>query len=417
MGERASASGIARTDFRWYLVGQAVSTFGSSCTGFILPLLAFNLTGSATALGVATVCVYLPYALVGLPIGALADRWDRRTVLIASDLGRAVVIGLVPLLQALGRLNFSAILLVILAHSTLRIFFEAAQFAVLPSLVAKEQLTAANGRAQAAYNSAAVFGPVIAGVLLVRLHPADVLWVDILSFLFSAGCITRIATDLTGTPGPRRRLRREIREGLNLVFSNPLLRNITIVAILVNVFTGPYWAESIYVAKVRIGASDSEIGLMFAASGLGVVVAGLLAGRVSKRFSFGQVTCSALVLLGVSIVGFCLTTSLVVAIAFAGLARAGAVTFGVSTSSLRQRVVPRHLLGRIMTIALVCAWTAQPVGAAAATGLIALFDSPATIVGVGGLLVVVTGIAATRSVLTRRDAEAESRAAVEKALE
>ncbi|HEX9316596.1 MAG TPA: MFS transporter [Actinomycetota bacterium] len=162
-------------DFRRFWAGQTVFQLGSSFTQFATPLLVYKLTHSAVNLGVATAAEFVPYLLFGLVIGAWVDRLERKRMMIAVDLARGGVIAAIPLLAAAGRLQVWEVYAVGFTSSTLTIFFEAGQFAAIPSLVGDVDLISANGKIQATYSAAAVLGPLLAG-LLITIAPVQELF-------------------------------------------------------------------------------------------------------------------------------------------------------------------------------------------------------------------------------------------------
>jgi MFS family permease len=174
------------SDFWKFLLGQTVSNVGSSFTIFVLPLLVFKLTGSALNLALVAAAEYVPYLLFGLIIGAWVDRVDRRRLMILTDITQALVISSIPLLAMLGLLSVWWIYAVGFVSSTLWILFNTAEFAAVPSLIIREELTAANGYLQASYAAATVVGPLLAGLLVAVAPIHQVLVVDALSFLVSA---------------------------------------------------------------------------------------------------------------------------------------------------------------------------------------------------------------------------------------
>src|SRR5215467_7698502 len=122
-------------DFWKFWTGETVSSLGSSFTQFALPLLVFKLTGSALNLGIATAAAFLPYLLFGLVIGAWVDRLDRKRMMILVDIGQALVIASIPVMFLLGALNVWWVFGVAFVSTTLKIFFDAGEFAAIPSLV------------------------------------------------------------------------------------------------------------------------------------------------------------------------------------------------------------------------------------------------------------------------------------------
>ncbi len=134
---------------------------------------------------------------------------------------------------------------------------------------------------------------------------------------------------------------------------------------LINMVGATVFAELVLFAKQALRAEDSEVGLLFAAGGAGVVVLSLAAGPLRKRWSFGNVALGALMLSGLLTVGLAYTTSLWVAVVLWGLASGLGILFNINTGSLRQAIVPNQMLGRVISIAMVLAWSANPIGALA----------------------------------------------------
>jgi MFS family permease len=136
-------------DFWLYFSGQLISQVGSSFTLFALPLLVFKITHSATNLALTTASEFVPYLLFGLVLGALADRVDRKRMMLLTDVGRGLVIVVLPVLALSGTLQVADIYAVAFVQSTLGILFTCGEFAAIPSLVGRDDLVAANGRIMA----------------------------------------------------------------------------------------------------------------------------------------------------------------------------------------------------------------------------------------------------------------------------
>ena len=134
---------------------------------------------------------------------------------------------------------------------------------------------------------------------------------------------------------------------------------------LVNLASVTVFAQLVLLAKVRWAATDPQIGILFAAGGIGVVLCSLAAGPLRKRWSFGNVALGSLMLSGLLTAGVALAPSYWVALPLWGLAAGLGTLFNINTGSLRQAIVPGHMLGRIVTIAMVLAWSANPIGAMA----------------------------------------------------
>ena len=333
-------------------------------TQFALPLVVFKLTGSALALG-ATLAIYTaPQLFFGLAIGAWTDRTDRKRLMIVVDILSAITIASVAVAAGADLLSVWWIYAVVFVSSTLSIFFVAAEFGAIPSLVDSRELVSANGRIQASFAAASVLGPLAAGALLVFLPVEKILLLDAASFVASAVMLSSIARPFNAPITKRATsIRQDIVEGLRYVLSHPVLRNISLMMALINMVSATVFAELVLFAKQALRAEDSEVGLLFAAGGAGVVVLSLAAGPLRKRWSFGNVALGALMLSGLLTVGFAYTTSLWIAIVLWGLISGLGILFNINTGSLRQAIVPNQMLGRVISIAMVLAWSANPIGA------------------------------------------------------
>jgi MFS family permease len=383
-------------DFGRFWLGQTVSNLGSSFTLFALPLLVFKLTGSPLNLGVTTAAEFVPYLLFGLVIGAWVDRVDRKRLMIATDLARAAVIAVIPLLAAVGQLSVGWVYVVAFCGSTLNIAFDAAEFAAIPSLVPSgDDLVTANGRVQASYSAAQVAGPLLAGLLITVAPVQQVLLVDAATFLVSAGMLGLIATRFNAprdTEG-RRAIRREVVEGLRYVLGHPVLRNISAMMALINLVAATVFTQLVVFAKRQLDASDSRVALLYAAGSAGVVLLSLAAGPVRRRLSFSLAALGALALDGLLTVVLATTrwywVALVLWAAISGLG----IFFNINTVSLRQQIVPNHLLGRVISIAGVLAWSAIPVGALVGGWAVERTGNVAVVYGVIGAVVALIALA------------------------
>jgi MFS family permease len=307
-----------------------------------------------------------PQLLFGLAIGAWTDRTDRKRLMIVVDLLSAVTIASVPLAFGAGLLSLWWIYAVAFVSSTLSIFFAAAEFGAIPSLVDSRELVTANGRIQSSFAAASVLGPLAAGALLVFASVETILLLDAASFVVSAAMLSVIARPFNAPITKRATsIRQDIVEGLRYVLSHPVLRNISLMMALINLVDVTVFAQLVLFAKQALSASDGEVGLIFAAGGAGVVVLSLAAGPLRRRWSFGNVALGALMLSALLVIALAYTTSLWVGLILWALSSGFGILFNINTGSLRQAIVPNHMLGRVISIAMVLAWSANPIGALA----------------------------------------------------
>jgi MFS family permease len=383
-------------DFWRFWTAQTVSNLGSSFTQFAFPLLVYRLTGSPVNLGIATAATFLPYLLFGLLLGAWMDRVDRKRTMIALEWINAAVILSVPLVAEFGHLNVWLIYAVTFIQSTIFIAFSAGEFAAIPSLVETDDLVTANGRIQASYSAGQVAGPLLAGALILALPLTWVLAFDSASFVFSALLLATIRTSfnvVSDEPKEATTILHDVREGLRYVLSHPVLRNISLMMALINFVGATIWTQLVLFADERLDTTVGwKIGALYAAGSAGVVVTGLLAGRLRRRFSFTALAMTSLMLMGLLTIVFAGMRWYWIALPIWAAQSGLGILFNINTGSLRQAIVPNRMLSRVLSIAGVLAWSAIPAGALVGGWVVSASGNVALVYGIIGLITI--GIAA-----------------------
>ncbi|GHO85053.1 MFS transporter [Dictyobacter formicarum] len=379
-------------DFWKFWIGQTISNFGSSFTAFAWPLLVYKLTGSALNLAFSSVSTTLPWLLFGFFLGAYVDRSNRKQLMTLTDFANALVIASIPLLAWLHQLVIWQIYLVGFLGSTLSICFLLAQSAALPSLVTREQLATANGRIQAATSAARVLGPLIAGAIVAIMPLSALLFFDALSFLLSAGLLLLIRTSFNSTTQRKATsFRSDMREGLSYVLQQPVIRSIAIIAALFNLVGITLGAQLVVFARQHLLASDTQIGFLFSAGSLGVIVCSLLAGTMRKYWSFGAIALGTTMINGLLILVLAMIPWYWLALPLWALSSGMIILFNITVVSLRQALVPNHLLGRVAGVINVIGQAISPLGTVLGGWLIVLTNQVAWVYGAIG--VIICGIA------------------------
>ena len=308
----------------------------------------------------------MPYLLLGLVIGAWADRVQRQRLMIGTDFARALLIASIPLVYALGFLSVWWIYAVAFVASTLSICFDAANFAAVPGLVRRDELVAANGRIQASYSLAKIIGPVLAGLLILKVPLPLLLLVDAASFLVSAASLLLIRASFNATAGEKRAatsIRHDIREGLRYVLKQPVLRSLILLLFFINFILPTTTSQLVLFAKQWLSASDTQVGLLYAGGSFGIVLFSLGASRLRKRLSFGIFVLGSLALEGVMTAAVAFTHLYWIALV-CWLSRGGCdALFIIGSYSLTQHIVPDRLLSRVITTVRVLTWSTASVGA------------------------------------------------------
>jgi predicted MFS family arabinose efflux permease len=336
-------------------VGQTVSAFGSDITGVALPLTALILLGATPAqMGLLGALEAAPVLLLGLFAGVWVDRLRRRPLLIAADLGRALLLLAVPLAFFMGILRIELLFVITPLLAALTILFTVAGQSYVPSLVERDNLVEANSKMGASRSVAEIGGPAAGGLLVQAASAPIAVLIDALSFLFSAltlGLIRKPEARPLPDQTTTRNVWREVAEGLRLVLHDHSLRALAACAATFTFFGYFYQAlYALYVVQV-LGVPEGAYGFLIGAGGAGALLGALLVGRIVRRFGPGPAAAGSLALAG--IIQFAiflpiepLPLRIAVLAAAQFLGDIAIAVFLINELSLRQALVPDHLLGR-----------------------------------------------------------------------
>jgi MFS family permease len=387
-------------DFMRLWAGQTVSVFGSQVTELALPLAAvLTLHATAFQMGLLSAAGMAPWIAFALLVGVWVDRQlRRRWILVAADLGRAVILLSVPVAAAFHVLALGQLFAVAFAAGCLTLAFNVAWGSYLNVLVPREQLVDGNAKLMGSYATAQIAGPSIAGVLVQAITAPFAILVDAASFLVSAFALRSIRA-----PEPERRLERgrslrhDLAAGLRYVRDDPLQRAIAGSAATLNFFGAAIYAVVVLYAVRKLHLSSGLIGLVFAGGAVGALVGTQLAPRVTRRLGAGRTILlatvgfpPALAIVPLASPGqapWLAVAILAVAEAIGGLA---VMVFDVNIAALRQAVTPEHLYGRSGGAMSFLTQSAKPLGSlfggavATAVGL----HPTLWICAAGGLLVI-----------------------------
>ncbi|MFJ9443229.1 MFS transporter [Kitasatospora sp. NPDC101235] len=366
---------------------SAISSVGDGMRDSALPLLAVAVSDSPSAVSVVSVAASLPFLVMSLYGGVLADRADRRRLMWTIDGARAaVVLGFAawvfladPPLVALAALAF-------LLGCGETVFSNAATSAV-PELVRPDQLDAANGRMQAnMLIGGNLIGPLL-GSVLFAVAAAYPFTVDGVSFALAAVLVA--ATGRSTAPrarADRRPVLTEIREGVDWLFHHRDVRMLAVLSTLgaLACFMGTTMMV-LMVTKV-IHAPAASYGIVLAAGAIGGTAASTLAGRLSRLLGRGTRIALAFLLMGVSLILMGLSTSVAEVAALYGVVGFGIVTWNIQAISLRQQAVPKELLGRVNSCYMLLSRLGIMAGAALSGWIASVVSIRTPLLLGGGLL-------------------------------
>lgn len=354
--------------------GQMVSSVGTRVSMLAFPLLILAITNSPAQAGLIAALRGLPYALFILPAGALIDRWNRKLVMILCDTGRALALGSIPVALLFGHLTIVQLYIVSLVEGTLFTFFNLAETACLPHVVAKEQLPGAVAQYMVIDSTSGLIGPSIGGALysigraIPFLTDAISYGVSVLSLFFIK---VKFQQERDHTPI---RLWADIREGLSWLWHQPLIR---FLAVLTGGITMPVVGYGLILIVLAQGqhASSFTIGLIFACGGIGSILGAMIVGPLQKRFSFSQLMIGstwiwALTWLLFAIARNPLMLGVATALSFIIVPIYMSVQFGY-----RLALIPDHLQGRVNSVFRLIAFGSEPIGLAV-TGVLLQIIGP-----------------------------------------
>ncbi len=359
--------------FLLFWSGRAASLLGTSITGVALPLLMYRLTASAFLTSLLAALEVLPYFIFGFFAGALADRMDRRRIMVSCDLLNVLLLGSIPLAYWLNVLTIPHIFIVALLSASAFVWFDAADFGALPTLVGRDHIIGANSAITSMSTIVGIAGPALGGSLTALLGSAPTLSFDALSYLLSALTVLLIPRALntisrtgrgssTQDPG----MAASIWEGLTFLWRHRLVRTLTLLSFGLSLSGGALLGLLVVYAvrALTLPVTDARIGLLFAAGSLGSFAASLLLPQLTRRLPVGWIS-----LLGMSL-NLLLLLILAAWVSILSIAlvvyACWSLTYTLTTTngiSLRQLVIPDHLQSRVNAYARMIAWGGTPFGA------------------------------------------------------
>ncbi|MEU7115067.1 MFS transporter [Streptomyces sp. NPDC046182] len=354
-------------DFGRLFVATALGQLGDRIMFLALPLVAVAaLHADEFQVGLLAAMTSAGSLLVGLPAGAWVDRMRKRSVMISTDLARALLLLTVPVAWWAGLLTIWWLYAVALVHGVLTVFFDVAYVSYLPHLVGRGNLVEGNSRLSVVRSVTSISGPTVAGPLVGLVGaPATLLASSVGMAMSGLMAITIRKRERKPESSDRPQLAREIREGLKFVIKSPALRAIMLGDAIFNLFLVMYQAMMLVFLEREIGLQSVGIGLIFSGMGCGALLGALLATRVSKWVGQGTViwlaslvTCPLTALMPLAQAGW---SVYVAAIGLATFSMGGVVRV-VTQSSIQQALTPDRLLGRMSATARFVSWGGIPLG-------------------------------------------------------
>ena len=384
--------------FRVFLTSQTLSVAGDSFALIAVPLLILRATGSVAQMGLLTGAAGAAAVVAGIFAGLLADRVNRWILMAACDLARMLLYGLIPLAWAIHP-EVWLLYVILPLGAAFGMIFQVGYVTVVPALSGPARITEANGLLYGASSTAAIAGPLLAGLVSAALGPAGAIAVDAVTFAFSAvgvllirrslsvsrtgaaypavsggritaGCSAR--PSVTGTPDTasepdRESPWREMVAGARFLWEQPVLRALTVLLTFFIFATEGLPDVLIFYIKHDLGRGDGVVGVVLAVAALGTVAGALVVAPLRRRLGFGTCWTGSVLLCGLAVGGLGATGSVPPTAVLAALYLGCTSVAGICSMSLRQQITPDHLLGRVTAAFWTIHFSLGPAGAALLT--------------------------------------------------
>lgn len=378
---------LRHRDFRLLWFGTLFMSAGNWVQTVTLGWLVYDLTGSSVLLGVLNGLRALPFLIAGPMAGVLADRADRKSLMLISQVVLLVTALILGVVVALEWVEVWHLMLFAVVTGMAWALNQPTRQAIVPNLVPRRDLLNAVALNSTAFNINKVMGPLIGGVLIAAFGAAGNFFVQALAY---AGVMVMVLI-MTVPKGPVRghaSAWSDLKEGLRYVKGSPIIFAILIASLIPNVFAFPYQALMPIFQKDVFNEGPWALGVLMAAPGIGGMASLLFLASFSHRVARrGRMMLIGLLVLGTSLILFAGMRSLPLAAFFLIFVGGGQVIYNNVTNNLLQELVPDHLRGRVMSLYMLDHGLA-PAGSLMAGIATHFFGAPWTVAAMGAVVVV-----------------------------
>lgn len=335
------------TPFRW-LVGSAWASYLAEGIALAAgPLLVASQTSDPLLVALAGLLERLPWLLFGLYAGALADRLDRRRMVVVVDLMRTAVLAVLVLALGTGEVSVAVVLAATFVLGTAGVFSDCAYNPLLPMVVDSPDLGIGNARMSAGQlTGGQLVGPAV-GAALFAAGRAWPFVTQAVCVVLSVLLVSRIRLPARVPAGERSHLRRDVLEGLRWTWHSAAVRTLTLTIVTFNVTFGAAWSVLVLYAQQRLHLGATGFGLLTSVGAVGGIAGTLSYDFLERRFSLAAIMRVGLVIETFTHVGLALTTTAWVAMAIMFVFGAHAIIWGTTSRTVRMRAVPLELQGRV----------------------------------------------------------------------
>ena len=373
------ASGL-RDDkqFMRWAFADGISVTGTAISNVVLPIVVYEETGSSAATGGLFALRVIPYLLFGAVAGPVADKWNRRRLILGGHIIEGVLVATIPIAALMGVLTVAQVYAVGLLSATAFVFSDAAVFGAVPALVGTERLAAANGFLGSMVSGAEILGPALGGLLAATIGATNAVWFDSASFFIAAAMQGSIRSNFRVGPAPTGRLqvRRQIARAARFVRGNRTVATLLFTGFGNSVGFGavvgllvPYAVE-----QLSLPEGNFRIGILYSVYGAGALISGLLFSRIFTTGRVRWITPATIAMSSCLAVGLVASTSWLPSAVILLLFSLSVSTTIVTGITYRQLAAPDDLRSSVNVFGRMISWGGQPFGAAAGALISALLD-------------------------------------------
>lgn len=359
--------------FRKYYILNVLTYFGAGISVVALPFYIYEQTESPVYTSLVSVFSGLPYLLFGLFAGALADRGDRKRIMAGCNLFCGLALATIPLAAALtGEAHVIHLLAAGLLTSTAFVWSDSASHGALLQLIGKRRLVAANSALISSDTVIKIGSPVMAGILIARFGAAWAIGVTALCYLLAAWMILSMkgtfrAEREESAVAPQTivyRLMKDIREGIGYIWSEPLIRSLTLVGFGNGFVGGAVTGLIVVFGAETLGFADNapQLSLLYTFGSIGALAASLSLTMLRRRYKPGVITMAGLAGNGLSLLGVAMSGSLYASCFCYLLWNLSNTLIIINGITLRQQLTPDHLQGRVHATGRMIAYGGTPIG-------------------------------------------------------
>ncbi len=347
---------------------RTISFAGTGITTIVLPVLVYAMTRSPAWVAALGLIEFVPYLAFGLLAGAVADRVNRKKIMVACDVIAAFLLAAVPAAAVLHLLGIAQVLIVALGIATVYVWFDAANFGTLPALVDRGELPVAASLIGSTGQVALLCAPTAGAALLTVMSPPYALGFDAVSYLISALLLMSIRRPFARSRPEQapRQIRADIAEGLRFLWHQPVIRTMSLsVTCICLGWGGTFGLLVVYANRaLHLTRVDVRLGLLYSVGELGGLLSTLAVPVLIKRLAIGPTAAALLAANAAALAFLAVAPSYGWALLAFFLDDLTYVTVLATGITLRQMLTPDHLQARVNTAGRMLAGAGLPLGAA-----------------------------------------------------